>query len=273
MKRTILFLLLLIISFSQTIFSQTSSKDIAYINNENILSNRKSYWNSFLFNRNEKSISIEEEENSKEITDNLDPKHIFAVSFVYINKKLSIDEDDFSYAMEPNKLSPTFQGGITFTNIYNKVLGFQIGLLFESTHDSYKIYSERFYEVGLFDNYQSSHINQFSIYFPMRMQYRFNFNDYIASYIHIGLGFNFGIRADVELHDEIYLDDKTVVNDFSQNLYGNNWNYFNVLFELGVGIDIKRFQVGVSQAYGMTNAMKGKGRVQEPLAINVGFLF
>lgn len=267
MKKTIFFFVLLIIYFCPNIFSQTSPKDIAYIDNENIL-NCKDKEESYNYKA---QVSIKDDK--KERINPSEPKHIFALSFVYLNKKLHIGEDDFSLAMEPNTLSPTFQGGITFTNAYNNGLGFQIGAFLESTHDSYKIHSERFYDVGLFDTYQTSKINQFSLYFPMRLQYRFNFNDYIASYIYIGLGFNIGLIADLDLHDEIYLEDETKTIDFSQNLYGNYWNYPNILFELGMGIDIKRIQIGLSQAYGMTNVMKKEGRIQEPLALNVGFLF
>lgn len=267
MKKTIFLFSFCIICLCINIFSQTTSKNIAYIDNKNIL-NKKDKEESYNYKA---PVSIKDDK--KEKINHSEPKHIFAISFVYLNKKLRIGEDDFSFAMEPNTLSPTFQGGITFTNAYNNGLGFQIGLLLESTHDSYKIHSERFYDVGLFDTYQSSKINQFSLYFPIRIQYRFNFNDYIASYIYIGLGFNIGLRADLDFHDEIYLENETKIIDFSQNLYGNYWNYSNILFELGMGIDIKRIQIGVSQAYGMTNVMKKEGRIQEPLALNVGFLF
>lgn len=256
MKKTIFFPLLLITFFCPNIFSQTCSKDIAYIQYDNIL------------NKKDK-----DESNKKEIIDKSETKHIFAINAVYLNKKLHIGEDDFSYAMEPNTLSPSFQIGATFTNAYNNGLGLQIGALFERTSDSYIINTERFYEVGYYDVYQSSKINQFSLYFPMRLQYRFNFNDYIASYIHIGLGLNIGLRADLELHDEIYLEDRTEIINFSKDLYGDYWNDCNLLFELGLGVDIKMFQIGVSQAYGMTNLTKEKGRIQEPFVLNIGYIF
>lgn len=284
MKKTIFFCFFLIIFSCLNIFGQTTSKDIAYIYYENILSksvnekasqkgirDRKSYGNFFLFNRNEKEETINDEE--KESVKTLGTKHIFAISAVYLNKKLHIGEDDFSYAMEPNTLSPTFQVGMTFTNAYNNGIGLQVGALLERTSDSYIIHSERYYEVGLFDTYENCKINQYSLYLPIRLQYRFNFNDYIISYIHIGLGLDIGLRANLKYHSEIYLQDETKIVDYSQNLYGNYWNNCNLLFELGLGIDIKKFQIGISQAYGMTNVMKGKGRIQEPFAVNIGFLF
>jgi len=270
MKKIIFFFSFFIICFCLNIFAQTSSKDIAYIDNENII---KKSINEVDYQTEIKGGTIKDDKKEKESVKTSEPKHIFAISAVYLNKRLRIGEDDFSYAMEPNTLSPTFQVGMTFTNAYNNGLGFQIGVLFERTSDSYIINSERYYEVGLFDTYKSSKMNQLSLYLPIRLQYRFNFNDYITSYIYIGLGIDIGLRANLEYHSELYLEDETKIVDYSQNLYGNYWNDCNLLFELGLGVEIKKIQIGISQAYGMTNVMKGKGRIQEPFIVNIGFLF
>ena len=270
MKKTIFLFSFFIICFYLNIFAQTSSNEIAFIGNKNII---KKSINEVAYQTEIKGEIIKDDKKEKESVKTSETKHIFAVSAVYLNKRLRIGEDDFSFAMEPNTLSPTFQVGMTFTNAYYNGLGFQVGAFLERTSDSYIIHSERYYEVGLFDTYESSKMNQLSLYLPIRLQYRFNFNDYITSYIYAGLGIDIGLSANLEYYSEIYLEDETEIVDYSQNLYGNYWNDCNILFELGLGVEIKKIQIGISQAYGMTNVMKEKGRIQKPFAVNIGFLF
>ena len=228
-------------------------------------------------NAPEKTIYVEQSGPSKR--DNPLPLKMtnnnVGLSLGYVQKNWVSRLDDgssYGYGIGNDKPVSGLQAGIR-TDFYfspnNFGLGIATGLFYEFYYSKSDVFE---HELGDFYSTFQEH----SLYLPLHLIYRFDFNRNFGIFIKGGLGFDCGISAvysqtDVGASDPFYTSD---------NLYGDTdfgvLTRFNASGEFGGGIQIKRVLFDISFSKGLLNLTSGDGYTtnqNKRIMASIGYMF
>lgn len=116
-------------------------------------------------------------------------------------------------------------------------------------------------------------MNMLSLNIPVNVGYKFDINESISLYPHLGFNFRVNMLGKMKAEYEGESEDVNLFDDDEMNEFeaGDAYKRFNVGFLVGVDCNINRFNVGLRYQKDFTELLEG-GKIAMP-SISVGYNF